>query len=829
MAAVSTCYISSGCNRSPHSADWGPNGLICYSTCHAIAIYQPQEHSSDVARVLCTLTGHKNKVNCVAWVRKSHPTDGDECIVSGSVDTTAIVWQKEQGQYKAIGTLKGHTGPINSVAGLTVPADGGLSSTFVVTTSADSQVKVWRRTGKADYSLLQTLSYGTGFALDVALTVIPKTNIPVLACGCDDQKVHLYVLQDDQFTKVISLHGHEDWIRAVDFTTDDNGDLLLASAAQDHFIRIWRIAQREAGDDVVRMVKELSIDEEIKMRENTFSFKGTSGPMTFALSLDSILSGHDNWIYSVRWQPPEVTDSGYHQPMRLLSASMDKTMILWKPDLDTGVWVEEVRVGEVGGNTLGFYGGMFSPRGNAIIAHGYQGAFHHWSYDKVRESWQPLVTTSGHFGAVQDLSWDPSDGQYVVSVSLDQTTRLHAPWVKSGQQTSWFEIARPQVHGYDLQCVAVVHKYSMATGADEKVVRAFEAPRNFIQNFCSICGTDLNKEQQKEEAKNRPEGASVPALGLSNKAVFTEQKETPVPKEEEIQAHPNDQYPEVYFQAVNMTKPPTEEHLLQNTLWPETQKLYGHGYEIFSLACDPQGTVLASACKAAKTEFAGVILYDCKTWTQQGTLEGHSLTVTQIAFSHSGQYLLTVSRDRTWVLYKRRDKDAAESEPLFSKMAATDKKSAVHSRIIWSCAWSHDDKYFITAARDKKVLVWRRPDLSSPGGATVEKPVGTIDVGDSATAVDVAPVQLSNNRYIVAVGLENGSIQLYTWNMTDSSTSVWKAIDQLNFHHLTIKRLRFRPCLGRAGSDQTDEAWLQLASCGADHGVRIYDIDLTKV
>ena len=87
----------------------------------------------------------------------------------------------------------------------------------------------------------------------------------------------------------------------------------------------------------------------------------------------------------------------------------------------------------MGGNTLGLYGGVFSSRGNLILAHGYQGAFHLWKKAGMDDSsdlelWQPLPAPSGHFGPVQDLSWEPDGGKFLLSVSSDQTTRLHAPW-----------------------------------------------------------------------------------------------------------------------------------------------------------------------------------------------------------------------------------------------------------------------------------------------------------------------------------------------------------------------------------------------------------------
>lgn len=199
--------------------------------------------------------------------------------------------------------------------------------------------------------------------------------------------------------------------------------------------------------------------------------------------------------------------------------------------------------------------------------------------------------------------------------------------------------------------------------------------------------------------------------------------------------------------------PPTEETLLQNTLWPEIQKLYGHGYEVYSLAASSDGKFLASACKSTTVEHAAILLWDTSSWTLLQKLHSHTLTVVQLAFSPDSQYLLSVSRDRRWSLFLRKENDS------FELIATVDKKTSIHTRIIWCCAWTGDSKYFVTGSRDGTAVIWsKNEDNQYIGSKFLELK------NESVTALAVAPEIVSSN-YIIAVGLESGIIQLHNWTI----------------------------------------------------------------
>ena len=308
-----------------------------------------------------------------------------------------------------------------------------------------------------------------------------------------------------------------------------------------------------------------------------------------------------------------------------------------------------------------------------------------------------------------------------------------------------------QVHGYDMACLAAISDTSFASGAEEKVARAFAMPAAVRDTLASLCGAAAAPTGDAA----LPEGAAVPSLGLTNKPVFAaEARQEMVTRAEEGA--------ESYFLHQRLTAPPPEETLLQNTLWPELRKLYGHGFELVAMAASHDGRLLATACRAAKPEHAAVLLWDTATWRQAGELSGaHQLTVVQLAFSPDDAHLLAVSRDRTWSLWARAappQTDASQGDGpgagrarLLYEICARGAKA--HARIIWCCAWL-DCCTFVTGSRDGQLLRWRRV-----GDGDWTKQGQPYKPGAPVTAVAAA----GGRPGLVAVGLETGEIRLLSW------------------------------------------------------------------
>ena len=661
------------------------------------------------------------------------------------------------------------------------------------------------------------------------------------------------------------------------------GDLLLASSSQDKYIRLWRISPWLAAEEKTTSSEEgplssldglasemlsalqdtlsdLDAGAHLSTKAHTIAVEGSE--KRFTLFLEAVLLGHDDWVYSVRWKPAQrivkLDANGnesvrLEQHMRLVSASSDKSMMIWQPDVSTGQWINVLQVGDIGGHAYGVYGAVWSPSGAAIVGHGCHGMFHVWKQQQKAEQqreteessftverWVPEIGISGHFAPVRQLTWDPSNS-FLVSVSSDQTTRLFAPWNRESstatatssetatttttttttstttsstttsattstpETTTWHEITRPQIHGYDLQCITFTGPLRFASGADgEKVIRVFDAPKSVVDILESITRRSVASAEQKARL---PVGASLPALGLSNKTVERTGKDDSLGTGDDASVSTAFQSPcddsrtsttmfDVASNEVSQNaafaqrrcSPPFEQHLIQYSLWPEFEKLYGHGYEIFALASshDAQVMASASACKAAgQSEDAAIRMWDIRdvapskeqqhhhqgTWREyQAPLESHSLTITCLRFSWNDRYLLSASRDRMWTLFERVEPTATTATP--ATMTSEPPKYQVkmrcpkaHARIIWDAAWSRDDSFFVTVSRDKTLKIWKDVNVTAGGDWTC---VRTLKADESVTAVAMVPVPLAydddgsnvSGKHIMAYGMETGEIRL---------------------------------------------------------------------
>ena len=544
------------------------------------------------------------------------------------------------------------------------------------------------------------------------------------------------------------------------------------------------------------------------------------------------------------------------------------------------IWTPISRVGSAGGilggpigsSLLGFNSVIVEPvEGRTLVGHAYGGTLHVWNLEEeqatdddekktedysaagrmtveeraARVRWTASPCVTGHFGAVADLAWEASAGAYLLTVSHDQTCRL---WAEVDRV--WVELARPQVHGYSLSAVVSVstaqYPHRLVTGADEKEVRAFDAPKTTLRILKAACGI----AESDTDAVDRVERAFIPSLGLSNKASAADAAE-----EDGDNTNAGGQQSE----SIDCTTLPLERDLGAVSIWPEVRKLFGHNTEIFCLASTlaartagnaytPTGrvwddVVVASSCKARDVEDAAIRLWDIEEGKCLQTLSGgHKSTVASMSFSPDGRYLASAGKDRRLCVWKR--DDTTNERPSFSLAWA---KDSAHKRIIWSVHFCPFDATLLASgSREGCVKIWRlREDDSSspeeklklteyfsfaPSFKRKEKP-------DAVTALSFAPLPLDPQHAILSLGLESGRIEL--WKIPLVTTPDGAAVPRMMStnltpslcHAATITKLAWRPLANSSlEEDATTSATttLQLASSSTDFGCRIFELSIPR-
>ncbi|CAL9728090.1 elongator complex protein 2 [Monosporozyma unispora] len=791
MSIVKTEGIFIGANQQNQVSDFNKErSLVAFGAGKTIALWNPLDSKN--TGVIATLKGHNADVTCVNFIH------GTNLLVTASEDFHVKIWKFQDDDIinphlECIQTIEHYTHTIVSLSVL--PG-------VIVIGCANGLVSIWTQ-DPTNEELFQL-----GHEVAIERNVLPLSlslsnvlaNKYMLAIGGTNVHVFIFSFTINPETNAIDncklatkLEGHEDWVKSLAFRYQETaGDYILCSGSQDRYIRLWRIKI----NDLIEHVED-NLDNLALLNNKQYIFNVDSD-LKVCITFEALIMGHDDWISSLQW---------HETRLQLLASTADTALMVWEPDEASGIWVCNLRLGELSskgastatGSSGGFWSCLWFTHNDEdfILTNGRTGAWRLWSSKDSLITEQRLAIT-GATKDVTDVCWSP-DGKYLLSTSLDQTTRLYAPWLfnADGSKRSirtWHEFSRPQIHGYDMICVEASNKSRFVSGGDEKILRSFDEPKGVAEILHKF--VDLSIEATEE----MPESASVPVLGLSNKA--TED----VAEEDDDEEDDNSETKNISYDLVHsLTTPPMEDTLQRHLLWPEIEKLYGHGYETTCLDVTSDGQLVASACRSNTPQHSVIRIFDTKTWLEmKPTLGFHSLTITRLRFSHDGKYLLAVCRDRKWSVWERNLEDNS-----FTLLQGHEKP---HSKIIWDGDWAPTEfgNSFFTASRDRSIKSWifdnEQKIYVQQNLIKHTKPVTALAVHN----------QVIDGRLFIAAGLENGDILVYKYDSNGFELLI-KLDDKIT---PADKVSRLRWSTNNTGGDNQ----FFLASASIDNSTRIYSV-----
>lgn len=276
-ATMAQVISNSGHDDMIHDAvlDYYGRRLATCSSDKTIKIFDIE---GDQHRLTETLKGHEGAVWCVSW---AHPKYGT-ILASSSYDGRILIWREQNSQWQRIYEFTLHTASVNLIAWS--PAETGC---HLAAASSDGNVSVLTfENNTFNHTIFPAHGLG-GNAVSWAPAVLPgqltsgqapgQQPAPVrrFVTGGSDNQVKLWSFNPttSSYENTTTLQGHMDWVRDVAWSPTPLSKSYIASASQDHTVRIWTLAAGAEISDASAWKSE-TLDFEVVVWRVSWSMAG---------------------------------------------------------------------------------------------------------------------------------------------------------------------------------------------------------------------------------------------------------------------------------------------------------------------------------------------------------------------------------------------------------------------------------------------------------------------------------------------------------------------------------------------------------------------------